>query len=115
MGFIGVAKAIYDFQPSGEGELEIKQGNLLYILEKDTGDAWWKAKKRATEDDEDEPEGLVPNNYVEEVRSGSRDAPRAGLTVRPGTTGCVGEGAVRLRQADRRGAVFHRGCRAAGL
>lgn len=67
MGFVGVYKAIYDYTPQAEGELQIAEGDLLYILEKSTEDDWWKAKKKATAEDEDEPVGLVPNNYVEEV------------------------------------------------
>jgi hypothetical protein len=67
MGFLGVYKAVYDYQPQGEGELELREGDLLYILEKSVEDDWWKAKKKAERDEEDEPEGLVPNNYVEEV------------------------------------------------
>lgn len=67
MGFLGIYSAVYDYQPQGEGELEIREGDLLYILEKSEEDDWWKAKKKAEQDDEDEPEGLVPNNYVEEV------------------------------------------------
>lgn len=67
MGFLGVYTAVYDYQPQGEGELEIREGDLLYVLEKNSDDDWWKAKKKAERDDEDEPEGLVPNNYVEEV------------------------------------------------
>jgi hypothetical protein len=67
MGFLGVYTAVYDYQPQGEGELEIREGDLLYIIEKNSEDDWWKAKKKAEPDDEDEPEGLVPNNYVEEV------------------------------------------------
>jgi hypothetical protein len=65
MGFLGVCTAIYDYQAHAEGELDIREGELLYILEKGA-DNWWKAKKRAAED-EDEPVGLVPNNYVSEV------------------------------------------------
>ncbi|RDW81747.1 cytoskeletal protein-binding protein SLA1 [Aspergillus mulundensis] len=67
MGFIGVYTAIYDYQPQAHGELELREGDLLYILEKSAEDDWWKAKKKADRDDEDEPEGLVPNNYVEEA------------------------------------------------
>lgn len=67
MGFIGVYSAVYDYQPQGPGELEIHEGDLLYILEKNADDDWWRAKKKAGREDEDEPEGLVPNNYVEEV------------------------------------------------
>jgi len=69
MGFVGVYKAIYDYAPQGEGELEIAEGDLLYVLEKSTEDDWWKAKKKATAEDEEEPVGLIPNNYVEEVCS----------------------------------------------
>ncbi|KAJ5818255.1 hypothetical protein N7474_003846 [Penicillium riverlandense] len=68
MGFLGVYSALYDYEPQGEGELEIREGDLLYILEKSTEDDWWKAKKKAEREDEDEPEGLVPNNYVEEAQ-----------------------------------------------
>ncbi|KAJ5674837.1 uncharacterized protein N7477_004771 [Penicillium maclennaniae] len=68
MGFLGVYTAVYDYQPQGEGELEIHEGDLLYIIEKNAEDDWWKAKKKAEPDDEDEPEGLVPNNYVEKAQ-----------------------------------------------
>ena len=66
-GFLGVYSAVYDYQPQGEGELQFQEGDLLYILDKNSDDGWWKAKKKAEQEDEDEPEGLVPNNYVEEV------------------------------------------------
>lgn len=66
MGFLGVYKALYDYAPQGEGELTVTAGDVLYILEKGEDD-WWKAKKRATDEDDDEPVGLVPSNYVEEV------------------------------------------------
>ncbi|KAJ5971157.1 uncharacterized protein N7479_001075 [Penicillium vulpinum] len=72
MGFLGVYSAVYDYQPQGAGELEIHEGDLLYILEKNADDDWWRAKKKAGREDEDEPEGLVPNNYVEEVRPAHR-------------------------------------------
>ena len=67
MGFLGVCTAVYDYQPQSEGELEIKEGELLYVLEKSAEDDWWKAKKRAASDEEEEPVGLIPNNYVQEV------------------------------------------------
>ncbi|KAB2573943.1 Cytoskeleton assembly control protein sla1 [Lasiodiplodia theobromae] len=68
MAFLGVYRAIYDYAPQGEGELELKDGDLLFVLEKDSDDDWWKAKKKAATDDEEEPEGLIPNNYVEEAQ-----------------------------------------------
>lgn len=79
MGFLGVYSAVYDYQPQAEGELEIHEGDLLYILERNPEDDWWKAKKKAERDDEDEPEGLVPNNYVEEVSTSCQSRP-AGRT-----------------------------------
>lgn len=68
MGFLGIYAALYDYQPQAEGELDIREGDLLYILEQSSEDDWWKAKKKAVEVDDDEPVGLIPNNYVEEVR-----------------------------------------------
>jgi len=67
MGFLGVYKAIYDYAPQSEGELQITEGDVLYVLEKSTDDDWWKAKKKADAEDDDEPVGLIPNNYIEEV------------------------------------------------
>ncbi|PFH55467.1 hypothetical protein XA68_18266 [Ophiocordyceps unilateralis] len=67
MGFLGVFRAIYDYVPQAEGELTFADGDLLYILDKNDDDGWWKAKRKAGATDEDEPEGLVPNNYVEPV------------------------------------------------
>jgi actin cytoskeleton-regulatory complex protein SLA1 len=68
MGFVGVHTAVYDYQPQAEGELEIREGDLLYVLEKNAEEGWWKAKKKAEPEADEEPVGLVPNNYVEEVR-----------------------------------------------
>ncbi|KAI0172352.1 hypothetical protein GGR52DRAFT_550028 [Hypoxylon sp. FL1284] len=68
MGFLGVYKAIYDYAPQSEGELSISEGDVLYVLEKSQEDDWWKAKKKASADEEDEPVGLIPNNYVEEAQ-----------------------------------------------
>ncbi|OJD18608.1 hypothetical protein AJ78_01379 [Emergomyces pasteurianus Ep9510] len=68
MGFLGVYTALYDYTPQAENELEIREGDLLYVIDKSAEDDWWKAKKKAAEDDEEEPVGLVPNNYVEEAK-----------------------------------------------
>ena len=68
MVFLGVYRAIYDYAAQNEEELELSEGDVLFILEKGTEDDWWKCKKKAASDEDDEPEGLVPNNYVEEVR-----------------------------------------------
>ncbi|KAI0404964.1 hypothetical protein F4802DRAFT_207398 [Xylaria palmicola] len=68
MGFVGIYKAIYDYTPQSEGELTISEGDLLCVLEKSQDDDWWKAKKKASADEEDEPVGLVANNYIEEAQ-----------------------------------------------
>jgi hypothetical protein len=68
MGFLGIYRAVYDYTPHGEGELAITEGDMLYVLEKSGEDDWWKAKKKAFGDDDDEPVGLIPSNYIEEVR-----------------------------------------------
>lgn len=68
--YIGVYKAVYDYTAQAEEELTIKTDDLLYLLEKSDIDEWWKVKKRvlAVGDEEvDEPLGLVPSNYIEEV------------------------------------------------
>lgn len=67
MAFLGVYKAVYDYAPQSDGELQINEGDLLYLLEKSEEDDWWKAKKKASAEDDEEPVGLIPNNYVEEV------------------------------------------------
>ncbi|KAL7820511.1 cytoskeleton assembly control protein [Trichoderma aethiopicum] len=69
MGFLGIYRALYDYTPNEDAELAIKQGDLLYVLEKNDDDGWWKAKKKAGTDDEDEPTGLIPNNYVEQAET----------------------------------------------
>ena len=84
MGFLGIYTALYDYQPQGEGELEIQEGELLFLLEKGEDD-WWKAKKKAADDEDEEPVGLVPANYLEEVGHAipSSLKPPFGTAMRP--------------------------------
>jgi hypothetical protein len=73
MSYIGIYRALYDHDPqagvdtNGEAELAIKTGDLLYIVEKDADANWWKARKKAADEEEDEPEGLVPKTYIQEA------------------------------------------------
>jgi hypothetical protein len=70
MVFLGVYRALFEYLPQSEGEVPFNEGDLLLVLEKSTEDDWWKAKKKAASGDEDEPEGLVPRTYIEEVCRG---------------------------------------------
>ncbi|KAK2624305.1 hypothetical protein QTJ16_006255 [Diplocarpon rosae] len=67
MGFLGVYKAIYDYVPQSATELAITEGDILFVLEKSTEDDWWKAKKKASGENDEEPIGLIPNNYIQEA------------------------------------------------
>ncbi|KAI9761943.1 MAG: Protein OS-9 [Chaenotheca gracillima] len=68
MGFLGVYNAIYDYIPQGDQELAIQEGDLLFVIDKSSDDGWWNAKKKAPGEEEDEPTGLIPNNYVQEAK-----------------------------------------------
>jgi hypothetical protein len=67
MVFLGIYRAIYDYEPQSDNEIALTEGDILMVLEKSSIDAWWKAKKKGRDGDEEEPEGLIPNNYIEEV------------------------------------------------
>lgn len=68
--YIGVYRALYDYAAQSDEELNISADDLLYLLERSEVDDWWKVKKRvipAGDEEVDEPVGLVPSNYIEEV------------------------------------------------
>lgn len=68
--YIGVYRAIYDYAAQADEELSLTADDLLYLLEKSDVDDWWKVKKRVVSVDGnevEEPDGLVPANYIEEV------------------------------------------------
>jgi hypothetical protein len=67
MGFIGLYRATYDYAPQADNEIAIQEGDVLCVIQKGDDD-WWKAKKKAQSDTDDEPEGLIPGNYVEEAK-----------------------------------------------
>ncbi|CAB4002121.1 growth factor receptor-bound 2 [Paramuricea clavata] len=52
-----MVKALFDFTPQEEGELEFKRGDIIEVIEKDDAN-WWKGKLNNNE-------GLFPSNYVE--------------------------------------------------
>ncbi|KAG4108537.1 osteoclast stimulating factor 1 [Neocallimastix lanati (nom. inval.)] len=58
---IQVVQALYDYEKRNPDELSFKEGNILYVLNKDDPN-WWKCRANNVE-------GLVPANYVEEATS----------------------------------------------
>ncbi|CEP60484.1 cytoskeletal protein-binding protein SLA1 LALA0_S01e11958g [Lachancea lanzarotensis] len=65
--FLGIYKAVFQYEPQSEEELAIDEDDLLYLLQKSDVDDWWTVKKRVIGSDAEEPVGLVPNNYIEEA------------------------------------------------
>lgn len=61
-----VARVIYDYEARDEGELSIKEGNILLITN-DTDADWWEAVSRPIDTFDEGKKGLVPLTYVEEV------------------------------------------------
>ncbi|KAI5789097.1 SH3 domain-containing protein [Geopyxis carbonaria] len=66
--FLGVYTVIYDYTAQNEKELSLHEGDVLCVLDKPTDDDWWKAKKKGNSVDDEEPIGLVPNNYIEQAQ-----------------------------------------------
>lgn len=52
------ANVLYDFTADGEDEMSVSEGDVLFVLERDT-DEWWKCRNR------NGAEGVVPANYLE--------------------------------------------------
>ncbi|KAI9825958.1 MAG: cytoskeletal protein binding protein [Phylliscum demangeonii] len=68
MVFLGVFTALYDYTAQNEQELSFHEGDLLFVVEKSEEDEWWKAKRKGSAAEEDEPVGLIPCNYVQEAK-----------------------------------------------
>jgi hypothetical protein len=62
--YISLVKASYDYTASSEDELSIHEDQLYFLLDKSDPD-WYKIQLKS--DNDDEPSGLVPATYVEEV------------------------------------------------
>ena len=52
------ATVLYDFTADGDDEMTVHEGEILYVLERDT-DEWWKCRNAQGD------EGVVPANYLE--------------------------------------------------
>lgn len=53
-----LAAALYDFEGTGPDELSVREGEQLYIIEKE-GEEWWKCRNAHGS------EGVVPASYLE--------------------------------------------------
>eukprot|EP00833_Pecoramyces_ruminatium_P005818 jgi/Orpsp1_1/1179850/evm.model.c7180000071063.1 len=64
MAFVAIARALYDYDPQDEGEIALKENDIVYIFEKDQEEnaGWWRGKNK-----EQLTEGLFPSSYVEEL------------------------------------------------
>lgn len=49
-------KALFDFNPQEENELQFKKGEIIEVVEQDDPN-WWKGRLQGRE-------GLFPSNYV---------------------------------------------------
>ncbi len=52
--------ALYNCEGSEHGDLSFKQGDIIYIVERETGNLWWKGRLR-------DQTGYVPSNYLAPV------------------------------------------------
>jgi hypothetical protein len=67
--YISIVKALYDYAPQSEDELEVKEDQLLFLID-DSDPDWFNTKHKpqdSTVDVATLPSGLVPANYVEEA------------------------------------------------
>ncbi|XBW36597.1 hypothetical protein QEN19_002169 [Hanseniaspora menglaensis] len=74
--FKGLYKAIYNYDPlpeNSEEELGLTENDILYLLNETPSEdeGWWLVKKRLVGVDLEEPIGLVPNNYLEDISNES--------------------------------------------
>lgn len=70
--FKGLYRAIYTYEPLPENageELALNENDIVYLLntKPSEDEGWWLAKKRMVGADLEEPTGLVPNNYLEDI------------------------------------------------
>jgi hypothetical protein len=65
--FQGIYTAVYGYKAQSTQEITFEEGDILCVLDRCSDDDWWKAKKKGDSLEDDEPVGLVPTNYIEEV------------------------------------------------
>ena len=57
------ARAVYDFESVGEGELGVRVGDVVTVTDTSLGQGWWMARSG------DGREGVVPEAYLERLGS----------------------------------------------
>ena len=61
--FLFQVKALYDFTPTDHGELQLRKGDVVDVLDHTTFPDWWKGSFNGNL-------GIFPSNYVERIGSG---------------------------------------------
>lgn len=61
------ARALYDFESVGEGELGVKVGDVITVTDTSVGQGWWFGKAG------DGREGVVPEAYLERLDTGAEE------------------------------------------
>lgn len=56
-------RALYDFNPSEDGELRLQKGQIVEVLDNSTFADWWKGRLNGQT-------GIFPSNYVAKVEEG---------------------------------------------
>lgn len=68
MKYVEVCIAQYDYEARTPDEITVHEDDTLYIIEKEDDD-WWRAELKQP-NGEQGPIGLIPANYMVEVRKG---------------------------------------------
>ena len=75
------ARAVYDFESVGEGELGVKVGDVITVTDTSLGQGWWMARSA------DGREVVVPEAYLERLGAGGQGDRRASATPSSGGWG----------------------------
>ncbi|XP_029902972.1 CD2-associated protein [Myripristis murdjan] len=69
-------KVTFGFEATNEDELSLKEGEIIHILSKDTGEpGWWRGEVGGKE-------GVFPDNFVTIIAEGEKEAPTSRGSVK---------------------------------
>lgn len=88
--FSGIARALYDYAPTSEGETSLTEEEVVFILDASSDPDWTLVRGK----DRDAPSGLVPASYLEQL---TEDGHAVALYDYPGEH----EEEVELREGER--------------